>query len=165
MDILKELKLINSEYIIDSLIDEAMEQKKIWDKKAHMLKVFNLTREIELLAETKAFEKDDIATINIANYGSGSSNHIGIILFSSNFEMLKNPTKEEYKRLLGLFAQLSDFDIKNTNGPFSAYIDLKKDIKPQMYKVLLSKELLEVLQDNELQIQTPNNSKSKRHKV
>ncbi len=165
MDILKELQLIQSESIVDILVNEAMEQRKIWDQKAHILKVFNLTREIETLVENKIFEKHDIAKINIANYGSGSSNHIGIILFSSDFEMLKNPKDKEYKRLFSLFDQLSDFDIKNTNGPFSAYIDLQKEVKTQIYKVLLSKDLRTLLEDNEAQINSSHTTKIKRPRV
>jgi hypothetical protein len=89
MDIIKELKLLNKNTNINKLVDDAMEQRKIWDQKAHILKVINLVRETEKLVAGKIFEQDEIFMINMASYGSGSSNHIGIILLSSQFDMLK----------------------------------------------------------------------------
>ena len=44
MDIIKELKLLNKNTNINKLVDDAMEQRKIWDQKAHILKVINLAQ-------------------------------------------------------------------------------------------------------------------------
>lgn len=145
MDIIKELKAMQKTANINRLVDGALEQRKIWDQKTHLLKVISLVREIKNLVENKVFESDGISMINMASYGSNTSNHIGIILLSENFDMLKNPKKKEYHNFFNALSILSDFDIKNTSGAFDAYIKLDKNIEEQIYKILLSKELKSIL--------------------
>lgn len=160
MDLIKELKSINKNVNINRLIDDAMEKRKIWDQKSHILKVINFIKEIEKLVENKVFESDNIALINMASYGSNTSNHIGIILLSSKFDMLKNPKKKEYKQFFNVLSSLADFDIKNTKGPFDAYINLQKDIKSQIYNILLSNELRSILDYSEDQLNMTVNGQS-----
>jgi hypothetical protein len=164
MDIIKELKLLNKNTNINKLVDDAMEQRKIWDQKAHILKVINLVREIEKLVAGKIFEQDEIFMINMASYGSGSSNHIGIILLSSQFDMLKNPKKKEYHNFFSSLSKLADFDIKNTPGAFDAYIKLDKSIDEQIYKILLSKELRSILDYSQEQLSINDNEQENQHK-
>jgi hypothetical protein len=167
MNVIKELKALNKNANINRLIENAMEQRKIWDQKAHILKVISFVGEIEDLVDNKVFERDNISFMNIASYGSNTSNHIGIILLSSKYDMIKNPKSKEYKNFFNAVSNLNDFDIKNTRGAFSAYVDLKKDIVEQVYKFLLSKELRDMLDYSEEQLQIQENEpKSKyRHKI
>lgn len=153
MDVVKELKALTKNTNINRLVDEAMEQRKIWDQKAHILKVINFANEIENLVENKIFENDNISMINITSYGSNTSNHIGIILLNANFDMLKNPKKKEYHSFFNAVSSLCDFDIKNTKGSFDSYIHLNRNITEQIYKILLSKELRDILEYSQEQIQ------------
>lgn len=147
MDISKELNAIKNNKNVHKMIEKINEQTNILNKKSHILKVINLVNEIAPVLEL--LKNENIAIVNFSNYGSNSSNHLGVIFFTESLEIVQNPRSKKYAKFYQAVSQLNDFDITHTNGAFDIYPNIDKNIKEQIYAALLSKELKDILKSND----------------
>jgi predicted RNA-binding protein with PIN domain len=158
MDIITELKLGNTENnFLNSLI-YIEEQQELWNKKAHIFNIINLVNRIEQTNNEGLFEAQNIAFIEILHkYNSHSGNFVTLNFLNQNKEQIPNVDREVYNKLSPYFAPLDGFNDKYIEkSDFELSIDLKQNIKEQIFNVLLSAELKNVIEYSQMQIELEN---------
>lgn len=163
MDIQKELKEIYTKNNDEpkTFIKNAEIYDDLLEKKKHILQVINRIQVIENLVGNKILENLNTCYIKL------SPNEV-FSCYDKNRNFLWSSTNKEIDKLNNSLKKIfnSELNHKYIGGNLDSLVDLSKPVKEQILKILLSKELRQIVEYNEMQMDLPtNNIKKENNKL
>jgi hypothetical protein len=162
MNIQKEIEEILSIDSINpkSITKQAKEYKENLEKKNHILNVINIFNTIDKLEKNKVFKKYSIHYIKFKL-------NKPFDCYDKHRNFLWDAVDKDIKKLNESLKDLFNNSLseKYLGGNMDNFVDLSKPIKEQIYKILLSKELKQIMEYNEMQIELPHNASEEVKKI
>lgn len=160
MNVIDELKRINSEGY-GGFFDYAMEQKEIWEKKLHIIKVVNVANEIDNVIKDGFFKAKGINSITIEICYKGKHYYY--------FSMYDNGQKVNLTDEIGLdpepvakirtaLNELHGLNLDYVGENFNQHVDINSsNVRDIILNMLLSKDLKTILDFSEMQCEIKDN--------